>query len=260
MWSQSVLGRGGGSGRECQREYRLSSTRARSSLLRRRGSLVILDTIAGQTIPSRFLITVAEHGDKVALRARRDAGSYREHTYRQYASDVARCAAGLRALGFGPGQRLVMMLRNRPEFHVLDIAATFCGGTPVSIYNSSSPEQIEYLLSHSEATIAIADDLGFLQRFLAVRDKLLALKHIGVLDGAAPPACSLDAAGTRADRSRSASRSVAPGASPPYLHVVTRQPQGRHLTHHNVLSQWWVSIRCARAIPGSGRAVQACAS
>ena len=73
------------------------------------------------------------------------------------------------------------MLRNRPEFHVLDMAALFCGGTPVSIYNSSSPEQIQYLVDHCEATIAIADDATFLARFLEVRDQLPRLQHVGVL-------------------------------------------------------------------------------
>jgi long-chain acyl-CoA synthetase len=203
----------------------------------------ILSTVAGQTVPSQFLITVAEHGDKVALRARREDGSYSEHTYRQYASDVARCAAGLRALGFGPGQRLVMMLRNRPEFHVLDIAATFCGGTPVSIYNSSSPEQIEYLLNHSEATIAIADDLAFLQRFLAVRANVPALEHIVVVSsdaGEVPdgvlrwealldhPPIDLDAAAAE----------VKPDslATLIYTSGTTGNPKAVMLTHQNVLS------------------------
>lgn len=142
---------------------------------------------AGQTIPSRFLDNVAKNEGATALRARREDGTYREQTYGQYADQVARCAAGLRALGFGPGQRLVLMLRNRPEFHVVDMAAYFCGGTSVSIYNSSSSEQIEYLVGHCEATIAIADDRAFLQRFLDIRDKLPSLRHIGVLGADAPP-------------------------------------------------------------------------
>lgn len=140
----------------------------------------------GETIPTRFMQTVAAHGDVTALRMRRPDGTYREWSYRQYAEDVARCAAGLRALGYGPGQRLVLMLRNRPEFHILDIAAYFCGGTPVSIYNSSSPEQIEYLVSHCEATTIIVDDLEYLQRVAAVRSKLPTLKHVGVLGSEAP--------------------------------------------------------------------------
>jgi len=136
---------------------------------------------AGQTIPSRFLENVTKNEHAIALRARREDGTYREWTFGQYADQVARCAAGLKALGFGPGQRLVLMLRNRPEFHVADMAAYFCGGTAVSIYNSSSSEQIQYLVNHCEATIAIADDQAFLKRFLDIRDELPTLRHIGVL-------------------------------------------------------------------------------
>jgi len=108
----------------------------------------LTEVTSGETVASRFLANVAARGDSIALRARQDDGSYRSWTYRQYAEHVARCAAGLSAMGFGPGQRLVLMLRNRPEFHVLDMAAYFCGGTAVSIYNSSSPEQIAYLVDH----------------------------------------------------------------------------------------------------------------
>ena len=43
------------------------------------------------------------------------------------------------------------MMRNRPEFHWLDLAAQFVRATPVSIYNSSSPEELAYLAEHSEA-------------------------------------------------------------------------------------------------------------
>jgi long-chain acyl-CoA synthetase len=200
----------------------------------------VTSSIAGQTVPSRFLTSVAENADRIALRARRDDGTYRELTYHQYASDVARCAAGLRALGFGPGQRLVMMLRNRPEFHVLDIAATFCGGTPVSIYNSSSPEQIQYLIDHSEATIAIADDAAYLQRFLTVRDKLPTLKHIGVLGAEAPAGIFrweslLDHAPIDLEE---AARAVKPEglATLIYTSGTTGNPKAVMLTHQNVLS------------------------
>ncbi len=141
----------------------------------------------GGTITLRFLANVAAHGDAIALRERQADGSYRQWTYRQYADEVARCAAGLRALGFGPGQKLILMLRNRPEFHVLDIAALFCGGTPVSIYNSSAPEQIKYLVDHCEASIAIADDAEFLARFRKVQGELPNLKHLGVLGSEVPP-------------------------------------------------------------------------
>jgi len=61
----------------------------------------LMSTIAGKTIPLSFLESVDKHTDLVALRLRDDDGSYREWTFRQYADAVARCVAGLRALGFG---------------------------------------------------------------------------------------------------------------------------------------------------------------
>lgn len=141
---------------------------------------------SSQTIPLRFAANVAARGDRIALRVRQPNGSYRTWTYRDYADQAARCAAGLQALGFEPGQRVLLMLRNRPEFHFLDMAAKLCGGTPVSIYNSSSPEQIEYLVNHCEATIAVVDDLEFLSRFQSIRDRLTTLQHLGVLGSEVP--------------------------------------------------------------------------
>src|SRR5690606_39952086 len=115
----------------------------------------ILQIVEGQTVPTMFLDTVRQHPDNVALRWREDDGSWGEWTFRDYADRVARVAGGLRAKGIGHGDRVVLMLRNVPEFHVLDTAVTFCGATPVSIYNSSSPEQVQYLVQHSGAVLGV---------------------------------------------------------------------------------------------------------
>ena len=47
-----------------------------------------------------------------------------------------------------------------------------CGATPISVYNSSSSEQIAYLVGHCGPKGAIVEDVGFLGRFLKVRDEL----------------------------------------------------------------------------------------
>ena len=57
----------------------------------------------------------------VALRSK-DGDGWVEMTYAELADRVARAAAGLRALGVGPGDRVVLMMRNIPEFHVVDLA------------------------------------------------------------------------------------------------------------------------------------------
>jgi long-chain acyl-CoA synthetase len=148
----------------------------------------ITKAAADRTVPSAFLETVAAEGTRPALRWNDGAG-WRSWTFAGYADRVARAAGGLRALGLEPGDRIVLMLRNIPEFHVLDLAASFCGATSISIYNSSSAEQVQYLAGHCGAKLAVVEDQGFLDRFLAVRDGLPQLEQLGVLhdpDGRAP--------------------------------------------------------------------------
>lgn len=133
------------------------------------------------TLPQHFARTVAEHGDRVALRWK-DGDAVRESTWREYGDAVARVAAALRDLGVGRGDRVVLMMRNRPEFHVADTATTVLGATPISIYNSSAPEQVAYLVGHCGAKVAVVEDIGFLERFLKVRSELTALRNLVVID------------------------------------------------------------------------------
>jgi long-chain acyl-CoA synthetase len=202
--------------------------------------------VEGQTIASRWLETVTAHPDNVALRAK-DGDRWVEWTYSDVADRVARAAAGLRTLGVAPGDRVVLMMRNIPEFHVVDLATMFCGATAVSIYNSSPPEQVAYLVGHSGAKVAIVEDMGFAERFGAVRDELPKLEHLVVLggDGVADP--------TAGDTALIAGRAVLEGHDPVDLHGslgdihpeslatviytsgTTGPPKGVMISHYNVV-------------------------
>ena len=137
-------------------------------------------SIADLTIAEAFLRTVRAHGAETALRWRSgdDWGSW---TYDEYADRVARAAGALRERGVQPRDRVVLMMRNIPEFHVLDLAVLVLGATPVSIYNSSAPDQIEYLVGHSGAVLGVVEDDSFLSRFEPVRSALPALRGLGVV-------------------------------------------------------------------------------
>ncbi len=74
------------------------------------------------------------------------------------------------------------MTRNRPEFHIADVAVLLLGATPISIYNSSAPEQVQYLAGHCEASVAIVEDGDYLARFLEVRDQLPTLRELITID------------------------------------------------------------------------------
>jgi len=139
--------------------------------------------VAGATVPKRFLDLVAANPSVAALHSMAgDApGDWNVWTFEQLADMVSHAAAGLLAFDVSPGERVLLMMRNRPDFHWYDLAAQFVRATPVSIYNSSSPEEIQYLSHHAEARIAIVEDAGFLERILKVRDELPELTHIFVI-------------------------------------------------------------------------------
>ena len=203
---------------------------------------VIDAKVAGQTFASRWLDTVDAHPDLVALRSKQGEG-WSEITFAELADRVAHTAAGLRALGVGPGDRVVLMMRNIPEFHAMDLAVTFCGATPISIYNSSSSEQVAYLAGHCGACVAIVEDLGFAERFTTVRDQLPSLDHVVLLhdpEGLAGddllPASSLTEGHEPVDL-----RAAAAGITPDMLATViytsgtTGPPKGVMLTHRNIV-------------------------
>ncbi len=85
------------------------------------------------------------------------------------------------------GDRVLLMMRNIPAFHWLDLAVLFVGATPVSIYNSSAPDQVEYLAQHCGATVAIVENQSFLDKFTQVRAALADLRSIVVLDADVRP-------------------------------------------------------------------------
>jgi long-chain acyl-CoA synthetase len=138
--------------------------------------------VDGQTAPRAFLRLAEQLPDAPMLRSMRAEGGWDTWRIGEVRDLAAAAAAGLAAAGVGAGDRVLLMMRNRPDFHWLDIAAQLLRATPVSIYNSSSAEEVEYLAGHAEAEVAIVEDVGFLERVLAVRSNLPNLHHVYVLD------------------------------------------------------------------------------
>ena len=88
------------------------------------------------TVPQKFLEHVANRADKVLFRSMTSAPgagdtTWQNYTYADVRSLAARTAAGLQALDVEPGERVMLMMRNRPDFHWLDLGAQFVRATPV---------------------------------------------------------------------------------------------------------------------------------
>src|SRR4051812_22309474 len=119
--------------------------------------------VSHRNVLDGLLDHVSRHPDAVAFR------TYAGETWswQDYLDRAIRFAGGLRSVGVERGDRVVLMLSNRLEFHVADVGALLAGATPISIYNSSSPEQIGYLVSHCEATVVVTESGDYLGRVRA---------------------------------------------------------------------------------------------
>ncbi len=98
--------------------------------------------------------TAINHPDIVAVRTVDDSVSL---TWSELLRRVEDVAGGLAKLGVGQGDTVAIMLGNRPEFHIVDLAAAMLGATPFSIYLTYPPDEIRYLISDAGAKVAIIE-------------------------------------------------------------------------------------------------------
>ena len=186
-----------------------------------------------KTLAEAFQRTAAENAEKVALRTKDDAFSA---TWGEYAERVRRVAAGLAALGVGRGDTVGLMLTNRPEFHFADAGAMHLGATAFSVYNTSTAEQIAYLLEDA-ANRVLFTERALLETVTEARAGENALEHVVVVDGEAGERtltlADLEARGEEGFDFEAAWRAVEPEdlLTLIYTSGTTGPPKGVQLSH-----------------------------
>src|SRR6185369_17744840 len=106
------------------------------------------------TLAEAFRITADDHADRVAVRTKDDEISL---TWGELRRRVDALAGGLHELGVRRGDTVALMMGNRPEFHIADLAVMTLGATPFSIYGTFSPEQIAYVVGDAGARVALIE-------------------------------------------------------------------------------------------------------
>ncbi len=195
--------------------------------------------VTASTLTEAFRDTVAASPDVVAVRTVDDAVAL---TWSALARRVDAVAGGLAKLGVGRGDTVAIMLGNRPEFHVVDLAAVVCGATPFSIYQTFTPEQIAYVVGDAGARVAVVET-AFLAPLLAAKASVPALEHVIVVDGGGGTHTLAEIEGSNpAFDPAAASRAIGPDdvVTLIYTSGTTGPPKGVQLTHRNV-------IACARS-------------
>jgi long-subunit acyl-CoA synthetase (AMP-forming) len=138
------------------------------------------------TIVEAFRNTAEDHGDRVAVRTKDDEVSL---TWAELRDRVDALAGGLAALGVRRGDRVALMLSNRPEFHIADLAVMTLGATPFSIYGTFSPDQIAFVVGDAGARVALVE-AAFADAFRAADT---GVEHLLVLEDGWPSDPEFDA-------------------------------------------------------------------
>lgn len=133
------------------------------------------------TVPKLFLQRAEVWKDRVAMR-NKELGIWADITWAEYRGEVEIAGMALRGLGVEKGQCVSILSEGRPEWLYCDLATLCVGAVTVGIYTTNSPDEVEFILSHSESVVYFAEDEEQLDKALAVRERLPDLKKIVVYD------------------------------------------------------------------------------
>lgn len=185
------------------------------------------------TMCEAFQRTASIAPDAVALRT---PGGTQTLTWREYAAQVRKVAAGLAGLGVRRGDTVSLMMANRIEFYPLEVGAQHLGATSFSVYNTLPAEQLTYLFDNAGTKVAICEE----QYVDRIRASGAAIEHVVCIDGSPPGTISVDELYGRARDDfdfESTWRTVQSDdiVTLIYTSGTTGNPKGVEMTHTNLL-------------------------
>ena len=189
----------------------------------------------------------ASRPQAVALRRRSADGSWHDVTAAMFRDEVAALAKGLVAAGVEPGERVGLMSRTRYEWTLIDYAIWAAGAVTVPVYETSSAEQVEWILSDSGARAVFAETAAHAGLIAGVRSRLPELAEVweidrlGEITAGGTPVSDEHLAGRRAARAADDVATIV------YTSGTTGRPKGCELSHRNLLAD--VRNAVAGALP-----------
>jgi len=220
------------------------------------------------SVPASF--TVGEHDTVVStvfsheaddprhvIAQRLENRTWVDVTCAQLAGQVRSAALGLISAGVQPGDRVAILSATRYEWPILDLAILTIGAVTVPIYETSSAEQVRFVLSDSGAVAAFAETDEHLQKIEELRGELPELRHVYCIDGTGPSALEeLADAGAGTDPAQVQARlgaiRSADVATLVYTSGTTGRPKGCQLTHSNLLYEMRGAKACFPALLDKG--------
>ena len=135
------------------------------------------------TIPARLFDRAKEQPTRPAYHVK-VGGTWQTTNWRTYADEVKRAGKALMALGVPVGGCVAILGFNRPEWIIVDVAAMAIGGAAAGVYTTCSADEVQYIVDHCEARVALVENASQWQKIATVRDRLPQLRHVVMMKGA----------------------------------------------------------------------------
>jgi long-chain acyl-CoA synthetase len=134
-----------------------------------------------KTIADLLPLAVEKYGDAPAQRFK-VGEEWADRTYTALGEVVKEVALGLIDLGIQPGEKISILAHTRPEWTQACFGILTAGGTLVTIYQTNSPEECQYVLHHSDSRAVFVEDGEQLAKIREIEGECPELKHVIVLD------------------------------------------------------------------------------
>ncbi|MGX1884242.1 AMP-dependent synthetase/ligase [Streptomyces sp. NPDC055287] len=179
-----------------------------------------------------------QHPD-VAVMSRKVAGVWTDVTATEFLAEVRAAAKGLIAAGVAPGDRVALMSRTRYEWVQMDFAIWTAGAVTVPVYETSSAEQVQWILGDSGAVAVIVESDGHAAAVESVRDRLPALQHVWQIDRDGVEQLRVSGAEVTDETvdERSTSAKADDPATIVYTSGTTGRPKGCVLSHRSFFAE-----------------------
>jgi len=175
-------------------------------------------------------------------------GTWEPLSARAFDAEVVAVAKGLVARGVEPGDAVGIMSRTRYEWTLLDWASWAAGAVPVPLYETSSAEQVQWILSDADVRLLVTETAAHAATVAEVRDQAPTLDDVLVLGSGA--IATLVAEGASVDDAEIVRRrglaNLADVATIIYTSGTTGRPKGAELTHENFYS---LTVNAVKAVP-----------
>lgn len=133
--------------------------------------------IVADTLPKCLRHSVKKWGDKVYMR-RKDLGIWQRYSWNDVYDKVRTFCLGLISMGLDKGDTVGIIGENTPELFWADFATLSARAKMVCLYPDMTPDEMLYVLEHSEAVFLVAEDQEQVDKYLEIRDRLPNIRRV----------------------------------------------------------------------------------